>query len=432
MGTVYLSEAVKGIDIETKSLTTTENEAIELEDTAWDDLRVSVNATTVNGSNPPTPALFKNDGTAITGDAYALSFLSTTQGNLNLPDDVVFDTSSDFTFSFWLRPVVGTQNNIECMRKNGAFDMDFTGVDQLQLDVSGVGSILSTVAFNRGAWNWITIIHDTTEVETRFYVNNILGGSLTGVMSDTSNIFQYNRSETLYDVDYIEYWDVVKTPAELGLRYASGAGLQLVGNEVGLKGLWELNDGAGTVVVEKTGIATNGSISGGSEGTQWDWIVGHVGNSTPNTRGTIVQYFSPDVQNELYFEVQVPHSKKYDTDLDAHIHWIANADGATGEFPRWGLEYTWCNIGDVFSDTTVIYSNTVSFPPDTALVKNKHYISELGDIDGTGMTLSSMLVCRVFRDADSVDDDYTNFAGLLEIDFHYQIDTLGSKDEYVK
>jgi len=29
-------------------------------------------------------------------------------------------------------------------------------------------------------------------------------------------------------------------------------------------------------------------------------------------------------------------------------------------------------------------------------------------------------------------DDYASLASLLEIDFHYQIDALGSKSEYVK
>jgi hypothetical protein len=45
-----------------------------------------------------------------------------------------------------------------------------------------------------------------------------------------------------------------------------------------------------------------------------------------------------------------------------------------------------------------------------------------------------MLVCRLFRDAAGVGgtDDYDDDAGLLEIDFHYEIDTIGSRTETAK
>jgi hypothetical protein len=43
-------------------------------------------------------------------------------------------------------------------------------------------------------------------------------------------------------------------------------------------------------------------------------------------------------------------------------------------------------------------------------------------------TISSMLVCRIFRNAtDATDDTYDDDAGLLEIDFHYEADMVGSR-----
>lgn len=396
----------------------------------WTDLRIAASSTQVNGSNPPVDALFKDNGDEIPGTAYALSFMSTTQGNLNIPDNAIFDTSDDFTFGFWLRPQVGTQNNIECMRKNGAFDIDFAGVDQLKLDPSGLSSVTSSVAFNRGGWNWITVIHDTTEVEIRFYINNIQAGTISGVMSNSADDFQFNRQETLYDVDYIEYWDVVKTPAELSLRYAAGVGLQLAGIEVGLKGLWELNDGAGTVVVERTGISSNGSISGGSEGVQWAWVGGHVGNTSPGSRGVVLKYFSPDNLNELYFTAQMPHEWLEGSAIKPHIHWVPNGNGGVGERARWGLEYTWANPFELFGDTTIMYATGNSLDED--LIKDKQYVSLFGDINATGKTLSAMLVCRLFRDAENAGDTYPNFSGFLEFDFHYQLNTEGSRQEFIK
>ena len=51
-------------------------------------------------------------------------------------------------------------------------------------------------------------------------------------------------------------------------------------------------------------------------------------------------------------------------------------------------------------------------------------------IDG----VSAMLIGRVFRDATGAGgtDDYGADAILLEIDFHYEIDGFGSRDEYIK
>ena len=57
---------------------------------------------------------------------------------------------------------------------------------------------------------------------------------------------------------------------------------------------------------------------------------------------------------------------------------------------------------------------------------------EEGVIDATGQTLSSMLVCRVFREGGHALDTYEGFMGLLEIDFHYQINAFGSDEEFTK
>lgn len=401
------------------------------EATCWDDLRVSVNATEVNGSNPPVDALFKNDGNEVPGTAYALSFLSTSQGNLNLPDVPEFDTSSDFSFEFWIRPVVGTQNNIECVRKQGVFELDFAGSDQFNLNVIGAGSSTGPLQFSRGSWNHVIILFDTVENEVRMYLNGQLNITINAVsVIDNTNIFQFNRLETLYDVDYIAYWSETLNSSEISLRYSSGAGKQLLGNEVGLKGLWEMNDGAGSTAIEKTGIALDGEISGGSEGVQWDWIGGHVGNTTPGSRGVILKYFSPDNLNELYFSVQLPHEWLEGSNIRPHIHWVPNNNGAVSERVKWSLEYTWCDIGELFGDTSVLTANDNIYSED--LIKDKHYITNLGEIVGAGKKLSSMIICRVFRDAEDAGDTFNDFAALLEIDFHYQINMLGSREEFVK
>jgi hypothetical protein len=92
----------------------------------------------------------------------------------------------------------------------------------------------------------------------------------------------------------------------------------------------------------------------------------------------------------------------------------------------WSLEYTWANTDGTFSAPTTINSTALQ-AGGTAWVSK---YSDFDDIDGTGKKVSSMLVCRLFRNP--ANDTYEQDAALLEIDFHYQIDDFGSKYEQSK
>jgi len=37
------------------------------------------------------------------------------------------------------------------------------------------------------------------------------------------------------------------------------------------------------------------------------------------------------------------------------------------------------------------------------------------------------LICRLFRDATATGDDYDDDAGAIEFDFHYKVNTMGSR-----
>lgn len=135
---------------------------------------------------------------------------------------------------------------------------------------------------------------------------------------------------------------------------------------------------------------------------------------------------------QAYFAVQVPHSYKEGTDLEAHIHWshkIAepSADGGV----VWKLDYSWVNIDGTFPTVgTIVMSEiwTDTPPPQFA-----HVMTEgATELDGTGKTVSSMIVGRLYRDNAAVTDTFEEDALLLEFDFHFQIDTLGSRTEDAK
>jgi hypothetical protein len=160
-----------------------------------------------------------------------------------------------------------------------------------------------------------------------------------------------------------------------------------------------------------------------------------VGPST----GVFLYWFRDAVgEDELFFTCQLPHNWAQETTIKPHVHWVPAAAGAAGNVVNWGLEYCWADVGSVFPANTTIISNNVHYPADAALVANKHYITGLGDITATGKSISSMLVCRVFRDPLGVlnPDTYAPGgaanAGLMEIDFHYEIDSRGSVAELTK
>lgn len=136
-----------------------------------------------------------------------------------------------------------------------------------------------------------------------------------------------------------------------------------------------------------------------------------------------------DNDDQVFFDVQITHDWKSGTSLHPHVHWCPTVSGSAGETVIWGLEYAFAEIGGIFSTTTTI-TGDYHIPHDTALVQNKHYLTEIGEISMTGInSVSSMFVCRVFR---ATTDTYGDNASFLEFDFHYEVDSAGSDREYSK
>ena len=129
----------------------------------------------------------------------------------------------------------------------------------------------------------------------------------------------------------------------------------------------------------------------------------------------------------LHFVAQIPHGYKFGTDLYPHIHWCpSNTD--TGDV-EWELEYLIANQDVAFGATAATLSETVA-APGTAFQHTRTYFDA---IPGSAITsLSTMLICRLTRRADLVTDTFTGTAWALEFDFHYSIDTIGSRQATVK
>ena len=137
-------------------------------------------------------------------------------------------------------------------------------------------------------------------------------------------------------------------------------------------------------------------------------------------------------EKEIFFTMQMPHAWSLGSALSIHVHWIHSANQNTAAV-RWGMEYTFKSIGQVFGNTTPLYVAT-NIAGDVNLVQYKHYLSAFAPIvpNATNNGLSAILIGRIWRDSDNAADTSTGDAGLLYIDAHYQIDGFGSSLEYTK
>lgn len=140
--------------------------------------------------------------------------------------------------------------------------------------------------------------------------------------------------------------------------------------------------------------------------------------------GTLL--FDNNSQEIAVGTAQMPHSWKEGTSISPHIHWVptdANAGNVV-----WKLSYMMANVNGVFSGSYT--EDTIIEAVDGNI--NKHQIVGFTDIDMSDYNLSTILFWRITRVGDSEDDTYDADARLLEFDIHYQVDSLGSSQEYVK
>jgi len=196
-------------------------------------------------------------------------------------------------------------------------------------------------------------------------------------------------------------------------------------------------------------VDTDGAISLVGDAMPWDDLrVEPVARTTGSNAPTFEVYYTDGAgsrgawlysfddaaagsQKEVFFTVQLPHGWA-GTAIEPHVHWLPAADGASSAV-RWGLEYTWAGVGQVFGNTTILYSST-TVQGDASLIASKHYITEFAALAPTltQRDISSILICRVFRDSANAADTYTGKCGMLYVDFHYQLDALGSDAEHTK
>jgi hypothetical protein len=136
--------------------------------------------------------------------------------------------------------------------------------------------------------------------------------------------------------------------------------------------------------------------------------------------------FDKTTNQQIFFEAQLPHTWKLGSTIYPHVHW-SPSDTGTGVC-IWKLEYSWANDSAAFGAPTTITASQAG--SGTAWQHQRIAFESNAGIAGTGKTLSSILMCRLYRDAAT--DAYDNDAFLISFDIHYEIDGFGSDEEAVK
>ncbi|MCF8406151.1 MAG: hypothetical protein K9H58_19570 [Bacteroidales bacterium] len=131
---------------------------------------------------------------------------------------------------------------------------------------------------------------------------------------------------------------------------------------------------------------------------------------------------------EVQFTVQMPHGWKQGSTIYPHIHYMP-ADATSGNI-HWGLEYTWANVNGTFGT-----SATITMAAPTSAASNRHLVNGFPGITpivDVNNKISSIMICRIYRDADHTEDTYNGGVYILQFDIHYEVNTMGSRTEWNK
>jgi hypothetical protein len=212
----------------------------------------------------------------------------------------------------------------------------------------------------------------------------------------------------------------------------------IVNKETG-KGIWIGRSGTNNTTIENDGtIMFNGAA------TVWDDLrvsfasrsTGSAPTMTAFAGGTTLYewaYTANASDKFLYCEVQLPHSWKEGTRIYPHIHWTSSSTNSGNVV--WNMDFSWQNVlgtPGTYGSTTLATITAAASGVSWRHQINNLQVSGTDGIDGTGKTISSILVCRIWRDGGIGADSYPDNAFLIGFDIHYEIDGIGSRTTTAK
>lgn len=147
--------------------------------------------------------------------------------------------------------------------------------------------------------------------------------------------------------------------------------------------------------------------------------------------GNITAYrFAADDYLETSAEVQ--HDYKEGTEIEVHVHWATNGVDADDRAVKWEVEYSIANMNTGAFSASVVLTGQTTITAGTT--DHTHlYTSMTATIAGAGRKIGDVILARVRRIAATggLSAPSANPFG-LQVGFHYQSDTVGSRQVGIK
>jgi len=128
---------------------------------------------------------------------------------------------------------------------------------------------------------------------------------------------------------------------------------------------------------------------------------------------------------------QLEHKWKIGSSLKPHVHWIQNQDAV----PNALLKYRIYANSELPGLWQLVIPTGLAFP----YLQNALQISVFPEIDMSSITgVSAFIDIKLFRDTANLSglfagaDPYIGNVLMKEFDFHFEINTIGSRQEYIK
>jgi len=320
--------------------------------------------------------------------------------------------------------------------------------------IANTGSYNMYLGHNTGPYNTtgsynVAIGGNTFNRNTEGSYNTVIGAS-AGFLSTAgaSNIFVGNqagfRQTTASNILLIDNQDRVTAANELtkALLYGVFAvapadqTLTINGEILGSVGA-KIGDGGTTDYSE---FEADGTLEFHGAATVWrDANVGtlNLGTGTGATRPTVVSYYDEAgadtgiaclgfaTGESVSGAIEFQHDYKEGSDITFHIHWQGIAAPTGTDQVKWQLEYT------VARDTLTLDAPTTIVVETAFDTQYAFERSDLPVITGTNFKVGDQLLFKLQRIV-AAGDAYAGDALATTVGFHYECDTVGSRDILTK
>jgi len=284
-------------------------------------------------------------------------------------------------------------------------------------------------------------------------VRSTMAFDLVSTSTGTQNLGTVNVEDTLKTVEVYFTADsessLVFTPNTLSQDYIIQAYItdltlkEITGGDLEVLGTTTTNilDANMALIANATIGSPTGNITISSEGdlklngnaTQWEDMTMPI-NTAKTTGSTNVPSFdvfkngtyaySFVAGDQIFATQQMSHSYKLNSTIYQHVHMTPSSTN-TGNVTIC-IEYTKADVNGIFPNT--ITSCGVKYMNGT---NSQHILDMAGDI-GSFSGLSGIINARIYRNATTTGSAYADKVFILAYDLHYQKDSIGSNEEYVK